>query len=74
VVEKTQYRRGVFRACDACRFLSDQDAKVNRKGTVVAKCLSPTSIHAGKYRREEDTCFGFERGASIDLPEIEKVA
>ena len=66
--------RAELRACDACQFLSDQDAKVNRLGTVVAKCLSETSIHAGKYRRENDTCAAFVRGASIDLPKTQRSA
>ena len=73
-IPQTRRGRAELRACDACQFLSDLDAKVNRQGTVVAKCLSRTSMHAGKYRREDDTCADFARGPSIDLPKTQRSA
>ena len=72
-IPQTRRGRAELRACDARQFLSDQIAKV-RQGTVVALCLSETSIHAGKYRREDDTCADFARGPSIDLPKTQRSA
>ncbi len=62
------------KSCEVCKFLSDQQAKINQIGDVVAVCLSGTSIHAGKYRKEGDSCHNFARGPSIDLPDVKRSA
>jgi hypothetical protein len=64
------YAYRVGRACDACRFYSDQQARIARGKTksLEAMCLNRDSIHSGKWRREHESCFSFERGDPIDLP------
>ena len=62
------------KSCEVCKFLSDQQAKINQIGDVVAVCLSEASIHAGKYRKEGDSCHDFVRGPSIDLPDVKRSA
>ena len=64
------FGRRVARDCDRCRFLSDQQARINRgkNRAVEAMCLNEDSIHSGKWRREYDTCYAFVAGEPIDLP------
>ena len=67
----TSYTRDgcrLMRACDKCRFWSDQQAKITRADTIAAKCLNKDSIHHGKYRGESNSCVDFARGEAIDLP------
>lgn len=64
------YAYRLNRACESCKFYSDQQARIARGSTksLEATCLSEDSIHSGKWRREHESCYGFERGEPIDLP------
>jgi hypothetical protein len=63
-----------MRGCDACKWFSEQMARVNKHGKIEALCLNFASDYSGKYRREESTCYAFERGPSVDLPEMRRTA
>lgn len=61
-----------LRGCDECRFWSDQQARIERRGAISAICLNPASSYSGQWRTEAKTCKAFERGEPIDLPDVER--
>jgi hypothetical protein len=67
---ESEFQRRVMRSCDKCQFFSDQQARIARGKlkALEAVCLNEDSIHSGKWKREQESCYRFVAGEPIDLP------